>query len=337
MNILPDLGLTFDDVLLVPQASDLKSRSEVSTATRLGTLDLNIPIVSANMDTITEVAMAKAMAAAGGLGILHRFADHETVIGWMSELTPEYRVPSVGVNTGDYYKLEEYRPYTSSVCVDVAHGDSNKVVNIIRAALKLGYINIIAGNVATTSATYRLIEAGANIIKVGVGPGSMCTTRIVTGHGVPQLTAIADVRRAIDIYTEGDIRIVSLIADGGIRNSGDVVKALGAGADAVMIGSLLAGTLESPSAHMGVYRGMASESAQVGHRGKVSNGAPEGVMKPVKLKGPVKDVLDGLVGGIRSGLSYTGVRTIKEFQENAMFMRISANGLKESHPHGLDF
>lgn len=322
-------GLTFDDVLLVPQHSDVKSRSALDITTQLGTIQLDIPIVSANMDTITDDVMAIAMGNCGGLGILHRYASEIDIARWCQNIKSVLHrpVPSIGVQESDLEKAELYREYTDSICVDVAHGDSKAVVEMIKRLVDAKYINIIAGNVATGDGAMRLVDAGANVVKVGVGPGSVCTTRIVTGHGVPQLSAIDNVAMAV-----GDRAYI--IADGGIRSSGDIVKALAAGADAVMIGGLFAGCQETPNIN-GQYRGMASAEAQTDFRGRVSNGTPEGVTIAAPAKGSVKAVIDNLTGGIRSGLSYSGCRNIRELHENAIFMKISSNGLIESHPHGI--
>lgn len=323
-------GITFDDVLLVPQFSELASRSEADISTKIGSIELKIPIISSNMDTITDFHMARAMAQNGCLGILHRYSHASFVAEDLQQLMNEKHVPvpSIGVMSQDYEKAESYREFTNSICVDVAHGDSVLVCAMVSNLVKLGYKNIVAGNVVTAAGTKRLIQAGANIIKVGVGPGSVCTTRIVTGHGFPQLTAIelcASAAKEAGAY---------IIADGGIRSSGDIVKALAAGADAVMLGGMFAGYDETPSAQMKVYRGMASVDAQMEFRGRVGNNTAEGITIDIENKGPVKNLIDELSGGIRSGLSYSGCRTIEELQKNAIFIRITSNGLIESHPHG---
>lgn len=324
-------GLTFDDVLLVPQYSELASRAEADISTRLGNITLKVPIVSANMDTVTETTMAIAMGESGGLGILHRYASEEAIIKSCKDIIMMgyEAVPSVGVMPEDVKKAISYKEFTNSICLDVAHGDSKAVVAMILELKKEGYVNIIAGNVATGDGALRLYDVGANIIKVGVGPGSVCTTRIVTGHGVPQLTAIEDVYKR---FSRLDNKAY-IIADGGIRHSGDIVKALAAGADAVMIGGLLAGTNQSPN--KGVYRGMASSEAQMDFKGKVGNGTAEGVSVKIQAKGSVYEIIHQLSGGIRSGLSYSGCKNIEELQKYAIFMTITANGLAESHPHAL--
>jgi IMP dehydrogenase len=324
-------GITFDDVLLVPQYSTIESRTHVDTSTFVGNIKLSVPILSANMDSITEDTMSAAMHKNGGLGILHRYATADTVAHWLQSLKEKgiQTFPSVGIKEEDIAKAEFYRQHTDNICIDIAHGDSNAVARMARRMAKIGYVNIMAGNVATKEATIRLIESGVNIVKVGIGPSSVCSTRTVTGHGVPQLTAIQNAVNGVANLSVSHKK-VSIIADGGIRNSGDIVKALAFGADAVMIGGLFAGCVETPSAHLGVYRGMASEASQMAFRGNVGNNTAEGVVRPVKLNGYVKYVIEKLAGGIRSGLSYSGARNISELQENAQYVKITHNGVIES-------
>jgi IMP dehydrogenase len=326
MTILDTEGLTFDDVLLVPQHSVIESRTAVNTSAMLGTMRLSIPIISANMDTITGVDMAISMAISGGLGVLHRYAEFHQVVEWIHELksVSAYAVPSVGVQEHDYEGALEYiKAGADAICVDVAHGDSGRMVEMVRFLKQNGVQNIIAGNVVTKTATLRLLEAGANIIKVGVGNGSACVTRTVSGHGVPQLTAIMQCVEAVKEFGSGFI-----ISDGGLNTSGDIVKAIAAGADAVMTGKLLAGTDECPM--HGVYRGMASRESQLEFRGSVGNNTPEGVSHEVSYNGPVKEVLEQLVGGLRSGMSYTGANTLQELRGNAIFMKVSNSSLVET-------
>jgi IMP dehydrogenase len=324
-------ALTFDDVILVPQYSNIESRSEVDVSTFLGTLNLKIPILSANMDSVTGREMALAMAGAGGLGVLHRYTTAESVVRLLEGLPVTARMPSVGIKPADRVNAKLYRGFTDSICIDVAHGDSKMMLDMLQyVRFELGYANVMAGNVATGAGAQRLGLAGANIVKVGVGNGSACVTRVITGHGVPQISAIRDARRRLNELKS----YVCIVADGGIRNSGDIVKALAAGAEAVMLGGPLAGTDESPAAMTGKFRGMASEAAQLDFRGEVSNGTPEGVSYEVEHKGPVADYLKFLCGGIRSGLSYSGCRTIQELHETAEFMEVTHNGYIEGTPHG---
>jgi len=320
---------TFDDVLLEPQYSELKSRSEADPSTEIMGLKLKAPILSANMDTITEFRMALAMNTAGGLGVLHRYAKPLTVCEWIGGLNRRgaVAVPSIGVQPEDIAALELYiGAGARHVCIDIAHGDCLAMVEMIKYIKSKYSIKIMAGNVATRWGARRLFKAGADVVKAGVGGGSLCTTRLVTGHGVPQLHAI------MECAPEGPI-----VADGGLRHSGDIVKALAAGAKAVMVGSLLAGTEETPGGELNKprqYRGMASEEAQLAFKGAVQNGIAEGVAKTVPHKGSVWPVIQALLGGIRSGMSYSGARTLQELRECARFIDVSTNTLIENHPHG---
>ena len=331
MRIRTEPVYSFDDVLLVPQHSKIRSRQDVDLSTTIGSLKLGLPLLSANMDTVTEANMAIAMGRAGGAGVLHRFADLEVQEQWIQEcyVTGVPTIVSIGI-TGEHLSfLDDGR--IDAFCVDVAHGDHSRVLKLI-GELRNDFPDqdIIAGNVATGMGAKRLVEAGANIIKVGIGPGSVCSTRVVSGHGMPQLSAIIEVKEA----TKG----VSIIADGGIRYPGDIVKALAAGADAVMLGSLLAGTDEAAGERIvehGVayklFRGMASREVQK-ERGS-QNPRVEGVTAKVPYRGPVSDTLNNLQAGIRSGFSYSGSNTLHELQDAAEFVIVTGNTLKESHPH----
>jgi IMP dehydrogenase len=478
MNIRSEVGLTFDDVLLAPRRSAIRSRKDVTTDTWLtAEIRLSIPIISANMDTVTETQMAIAMAQLGGIGILHRFmtieqqaecvrrvkraesivvespltisaeADVEQARQRMAEydvgglvvvddenhllgmvtnrdlwLTPggetavsqvmtrreklvvgahditmeearrklyDHRIEKLplvdadGRLTGlitaqDIVKIQEHPNATKDgrgrlrvgaavgaraedieracgcveagadvLVVDIAHGHSEHVIDMV-SNLKQHFpkIPVIAGNVATADGVKDLAEAGAAAVKVGVGCGSICTTRIVTGFGVPQLSAIAECAEA------GRALNTPIIADGGIRNSGDMTKALAAGASTIMVGSLLAGTDESPGAPVirdgrryKIMRGMASLTANIDRR-KLEKGdlaieewgevVPEGVEAIVPDKGAVADILHQLVGGLRSGLSYAGAHSIAELQQVAEFVRITPAGMKESYAHDVE-
>ena len=478
MKLRSDPGLTFDDVLLIPRRSAIRSRKDVSAKTFLTTqIQLNIPIISANMDTVTEARMAVAVAQHGGMGILHRFMSVERQVehvrrvkraenmvvdrplgiqpdvsvaqarqkmaeadvgGLMvtdeqghllglvatrdvlladdplgsvaSVMTPrnrlvvaresesmeharqklhEYRVEKlplvddhdrvVGLITvQDIVKIQDHPNATkdsrgrlmvgvalgarvqedlerAAACaeagadvfvVDIAHGHSDHTLAMVRQ-LRQNFpaVSVIAGNVATAAGVEDLVEAGAGAVKVGIGAGSICITRIVTGFGVPQLTAIADCAEA------GRRLGVPVIADGGIRNSGDMVKALAAGASTVMLGSMLAGTDESPGAPVvrdgrryKVVRGMASLSANVDRKtmdkGEVEEEdwaevVPEGVEAVVPYRGGVRDILYQMVGGLRSGMSYAGAHTLEELWDNAEFIRITPAGERESGSHDV--
>jgi IMP dehydrogenase len=480
MHIRATKGLTFDDVLLIPRKSAIASRNDVSTSARLTlTMQLNIPVISANMDTVTEAAMAIAMAQSGGIGILHRFMtidqqvkmvqrvkrargfivdkpysigvnasmgeaadmmkiqqvgglvvvdDNGKFAGLITKrdillapkelrhvhqaMTPKEKIISakpgvsiedarvllykhrleklpvldddgcvkglitaqdiirpetkaalddkghlrvgaaIGVTKGEMTRAEALLAEGADVLVlDIAHGHADHCVEMVKALRSTQpTAQIIAGNVATRDGARDLALAGADAIKVGIGPGSICTTRIVTGFGVPQLTAIMD---SVEGVKESG-RDIPVIADGGIQKAGDLVKALAAGAETVMIGSLFAGTEESPGSAVirdgqkfKVVRGMASLGATMGRRAaeRADESAedqedwdkvvPEGVEAVVPYRGHVAEVLHQLVGGLRSGLSYGGARTIRELQENAEFVEITPAGARESGSHDV--
>jgi len=476
MKILPEMALTYDDVLLVPQYSNVDSRRMLSTKSWLTKkISLQSPIVSANMDVVTESAMAIAMAREGGIGIIHRFmtiaeqsrqiervkkaesyvvdnpitmTDQHTVgdlkqiveetgtggilivdkeqklIGIVStrdllfendekrpvteimtrevhsaapetslkdaeRLLHEFRVEKlplvdenkrvVGLITlKDIMKITQYPKATKDakgrlavgaavgvrdkemrrveaalqagvdcIVVDIAHGDSHLEIDMIESIRKhFPEAQIIGGNVATADGTKRLIDAGVDTVKVGVGPGSICVTRQVAGSGVPQLTAVIECSEAA--RSSG----IPIVADGGIRHPGDVAKAIAVGAQTVMIGSLLAGTDESPGLIMTrrghrykASRGMASLTANIERnkregndltREEIEDYVAEGVEAAVPYRGKAREVLNQLVGGLQSGMSYSGAHTIEEFQEKAIFVRMSGAGLKESGPHDVE-
>ncbi len=338
-------GLTFDDVLMVPRHSEISSRRNTdltSHVTKKVTLEL--PLVTANMDTVTETAMACAMAEIGGLGSLHRFATMEDQVKMVKEIRAHHdakgiKTPiaaSIGVKEEGMRRGDALVDAgVEVITLDIAHGDSIMMLEVLEYMKKTHpHIEVIAGNVATGEATTRLINAGADSVKCGIGPGSMCTTRIITGHGVPQLTAIALCAEAAAPHG------IPVIADGGIKNSGDMVKALCAGASAIMVGSLVSGTMETPGEMKGgrkLYRGMASKSAQVSWRGELPQGmAAEGEATYVSCKGSVKDVMHEVSGGIRSGMTYLGAQTVGQMREAALFMEMSASGMSESRPHGVN-
>jgi len=469
-------GLTFDDVLLVPKYSDITSRSQINLQTKLSkNISLNIPLISANMDTVTESTMAIAMARQGGLGIIHRFLtiEEETnqvlkVKRWGSvmienpyfigpektvndaisymhekgvhgllvmnsdsklvgiltrrdvmfeseskqlvkdvmtkdvvtakpgisldeakEILHKHRIEKLPladesghvkglITSKDITNIENYphaskdkkgRPVVGAavgvkgdfmdrteslleagadvIVVDIAHGHSQNAVNTIHH-IKKAFPNseLIAGNVATAHGAEDLIKAGVDAVKVGVGSGSICITRVVTGSGVPQLTAILD---CAEVGRKHDVPIIS---DGGIRNSGDITKALAAGSSSVMVGSILGGTDESPGSFMTkngkrfkIYRGMASFYASLGRKSKengnvsleddLNDYVAEGVEAMVPYKGSVTDILKQLTGGVRSGLSYCGAHTIEQMQENSEFIKMSHAGYAESQPHDV--
>lgn len=336
--------ITFDDILLQPQYSEIKSRKEVDTRSLLGDdgykrIPFKSPIISSNMDSVTETEMALRMSQLGGFGVLHRYQGVQSVIDSIHRLSEagEYAVPSIGVKDGEFEKAMLYLAEgASAICVDVAHGNSKMSVDMVsRIHKERPYANIIAGNVATYDGFARLADAGACAIRVGVGQGSACATRVVTGHGVPSVTSILDCVKAKKKFKE-----VALIVDGGIRMPGDFAKAIALGGDFVMLGGLLAGTDETPGKVIDgkkVYRGMASKEARENfdaHTPKDYTAEGVSVMKPVK--GPVVNVINALMGGLRSAMSYTGASTIKEYQEKARFMLISHSSFQESLPHALE-
>ncbi|NWJ29434.1 IMP dehydrogenase [Marine Group I thaumarchaeote] len=468
-------GLTFDDVLLVPKYSDITSRSQTDLSTKLSrNISINIPFVSANMDTVTESLMAMAMARAGGIGIIHRFlpiqeqadevlkvkrsgsvmienpysispeksiqdaldyAENKDISGLLvvdpntkligiiterdllfanrndhiqdvmtkdvvtakpgvtldeaKEILHKHRIEKLPIvddsgiikglitskditNNADYpnaSKDKKGRPLVGAavgvkgdflerseslleagvdvLVVDIAHGHSENALSAVRN-IKKAFPNceLIAGNVATAQGTEDLIKAGVDAVKVGVGSGSICITRVITGSGVPQLTAVIDCAK---IGKDHDIPIIS---DGGTRTSGDATKGLAAGASSVMIGSMFGGTDESPGTvltkngkRFKVYRGMASLAASIGRKSKLTGSisldddlndyVAEGVEAMVPYKGTVTDMLKQLTGGVRSGLSYCGAHTILQMQNNAEFIKISRAGFAESQPHDV--
>lgn len=333
-------GLTYDDVLIVPSKSAVRSRKDPSLKSRLTRrYALDLPFISANMDTITEAEMAIGMHQLGGLGILHRFMSVESQVQEvrrMKEAGVNLIAASIGVNEeGRERAVALVQEGVKVLTIDIAHGHSESMLETL-AFLKQKFadqVDLIAGNVATPEATEELIKAGADAIKVGIGPGSMCTTRIITGCGVPQLTAIAWCVEAARGHN------IPVIADGGLKSSGDIVKAFAAGAETVMLGSLLSGTLETPGPiHSGRkhYRGMASKAAQVSWRGNLPEGmAPEGEATSVPVKGHLKDVIGELAGGLRSGMSYINAVQIGEIPERARFMEMSPSGYRESVAHGV--
>jgi IMP dehydrogenase len=337
-------ALTFNDCLLVPQYTEVSSRKDPTLASQLTKkFRLDIPLIAANMDTISEIEMMKAMSELGGMAILHRFMTIEaqceqlkSFLQWRDRrklATPA--AASIGVKEEGKERAKKLIEAGAEILtLDIAHGDSIMMLETLEYVKKTWpSIEVIAGNVATPGAVKRLFEAGASAIKVGIGPGSMCTTRIITGHGVPQLTAIALCALEAEKYQ------VPVIADGGIKNSGDMVKALAAGAHSLMVGSLLAGTTETPGELIGgkkLYRGMASQSAQVSWRGELPQGmAAEGESTLLGARGAVADVIHELLGGVRSGMTYMGALSLEEMKEKALFCEMTAAGFSESKPHGV--
>jgi IMP dehydrogenase len=356
--------IAFDDVLLEPQYSDIKSRSEVDigsclgstkkvtvtrseegTSCRVGFLDqemnFGLPIMSSPMDTVTEDTMAVAMSRAGGLGIIHRYNTIDgqvaTVIAAQATAEAEETITiaaAIGA-TGDYLERakELNKAGVKIFCIDVAHGHHAHVKEaLFKLNQEFNSVHLMAGNVATLTAFKDLENWGADSIRVGIGGGSICSTRIRTGHGIPTFQSILDCASVA--------RTAKVIADGGFKTSGDIVKALAAGADFVVLGSMLAGTEETPgdiikkdSQLYKKYRGMASEEAQVDWRGHCS--VSEGICATVPYRGSVTDVLKNIEGGIRSGFSYSGARNIGELRAMARFIKQTTCSQLESNTHIL--
>jgi IMP dehydrogenase len=337
-------GLTYDDVLLVPKYSDVLSRSDVNLRTRLvGNIFIDLPFISANMDTVTGLEMANTLNNFGAVGVIHRFLDaYEHINAVAAQNGP--RVLCVGVKQEELLKIEELhtRGAVDAVLIDVAHGHHQRVITLVKTIKDLWpSLSVIAGNIATHSGALDLLEAGADSIKVGVGPVAACSTRTVTGAGYPQLSAIVNVKNAINNVAERTGKKATLIADGGIKKSADIVKALAAGADSVMIGSLFAGTDEAPgelilteTGKMKKYRG--SSSAEVNEYLGLDRTA-EGVATLIPYKGPVRNILMDLAGGVRSGLSYVGCRNIQELHDDYIqLVQITQAGQIESRPNILE-
>ncbi len=353
MNKLEELktSLTFDDVLIKPAFSEILP-SDVDLSVKLNkNLSVDIPIMSAAMDTVTEYEMAKAMIKNGGIGVLHKNVAIETLVETIEKLKKEfgYNKPiatSVGVSTTNETLDKLINAGANTIIVDSAHGHS-KLIGEVVAKISKKYPNIflIAGNIVSAEAAKFLIEKGANAVKVGIGPGAICTTRIVTGVGAGQISSIMEV--AAVAKKMGALTI----ADGGMKQTGDLTKALVAGADLVMLGSMLAGADETPGerfSHNGqdykTYRGMGSLAAmKKGSADRYNQSSvseikliPEGVEGLIKCKGPLKELLIQLTGGIRNGFGYIGSKTINEAHANGKLVRITAAGFKTSNPHTLD-
>ena len=366
MNKIQNLteGLTFDDVLLLPGYCNFK-REEVDLNVDLGKgIKLSLPVISSPMDTVTEAPMAIAIAQNGGLGIIHRNLNPKKQAE-MVEMVKTAKIQQkdhvshacdlkgrllVGAAVGTGSDLEERIQLLTQAGVDVivvdsGHGFTEFIINAVKKIKMLTDLPVMAGNIATQEGAEALIEAGADILRVGMGPGSICTTRVVTGMGVPQLTAITETCKA------AEKKGVPVIADGGIKQIGDIAKALAAGARAVMLGSLFAGYTESPGEIVILngdeykqYRGMGSISAmkkggaerygqeRTADKNKM---VAEGVESLVKCKGNVSDFLFQIDGGLRSSFYYIGGKTYDEFVEKARFVRITSSSLIESHPHSV--
>ncbi|MGY0444319.1 IMP dehydrogenase [Lactobacillus johnsonii] len=359
-------GLTFDDVLLIPAESHVLP-NEVKLDTKLApNLQLHIPLISAGMDTVTEGNMAIAMAENGGLGVIHKNLSIEAQVEEVKKAkgkTVDPNLPhpavdnqgrllaaaAVGVTSDTFERAESLlEAGADAIVIDTAHGHSAGVLRKIKEIREhFSNATLIAGNVATSEGTATLFDAGVDVVKVGIGPGSICTTRIVAGVGVPQITAIYDAASVAQKYGK------KIIADGGIKYSGDVVKALAAGGNAVMLGSMFSGTTEAPGTiftnegkQFKSYRGMGSVGAMSQQHGssdryfqggvnEANKLVPEGVEALVPYKGDVSNIIYQIDGGLRAGMGYVGAGTIEELIENSQFVQITNAGLRESHPHDV--
>ncbi|WP_214463905.1 IMP dehydrogenase [Levilactobacillus brevis] len=358
-------GFTFDDVLLIPAESHVLP-NEVDLSTQLApNLKLNVPFLSASMDTVTETKMATTMARNGGLGVIHKNMsadDQAKMVAAVKAIENDAsQYPNAAVDANNHLLVAAAVGVTSdtfdrasallnagadAIIIDTAHGHSAGVLRkVAEIRHQLPDATLIAGNVATGEGTRALFEAGVDVVKVGIGPGSICTTRVVAGVGVPQLTAIYDAAQVAREFGK------PIIADGGMKYSGDIVKALAAGGNAVMFGSMFSGTDEAPGniiedggKKYKTYRGMGSlasmshGSADRYFQGGVNEAnklVPEGIEARVEYKGSVNDIIFQMVGGLRSGMGYTGSATIQDLIDNAQFVRISNAGLIESHPHDV--
>ena len=343
-------SLTFDDVTLVPQYSSILPTDAITNCKLSKNLNLQIPLISSAMDTVTESKMSIAISKSGGIGVIHRnLAIQKQVAEVQKVKRKNYTVgAAIGVNEKDLERAEELsRIKTDLIVIDTAHGHTKKVLNMIKKIKKkLKNSTLCVGNIATGKAANFLADNGVDIVKVGIGPGSICTTRLVAGIGVPQLSAIMDVKKALKKYK------TKIISDGGIKFSGDLAKAITAGADAIMIGSLFSGTVESPGKiikykgklyknfrGMGSVGAMNAGSADRYYQKKfkdVTKYVPEGVEGMVKFKGSVKEIIYNLVGGLRSSMGYLGAKTINDLQKKGQFLKISKAGFYESMVHNVD-
>jgi len=349
MKILKNKAISFDDIILVPQHSDIKSRSEIDTSVRIQhenkkEIKFSIPIISSPMSTVTEAHMCNAIRSQGGLGIIHRYNSIEYQARLLSFVNDtEAKSAAIGV-TGDYKErlAALVEKGLNIVCIDIAHGDHimmEKAIEFIRS--EYNDLFVIAGNVASASAYKRLAYAGAHGVRTSVGSGSICTTRIQTGHGMPTLQAVIDITEARkDLINTGDnVMTPFVIADGGIKNSGDIVKSLAAGADFVMLGSMLSGTKETPGKiilnsegkKIKRYNGMASKLAQKNWKGSYSS--IEGVSSYVPYKGTISKVINEIMSNVRSGMSYTGSRTLKSLRDDSIAIIQTSSSHAEGSPH----
>ena len=343
-------SLTFDDVLLIPKYSDvLPSETDISL-NLTKKITLKVPFLSSAMDTVTESKMAVAIAQAGGIGIIHRNLNIKKQSDEVLKVKKKKLIVGAAIGT-NYEDLERARSLIDNGCdlivIDTAHGHSAKVLKVLSKLKKINLnVPVCVGNIATAEASKKLYNSGADIIKVGIGPGSICTTRMVAGIGVPQISAIMEVKGALKN------KKIKIISDGGIKFSGDIAKALAAGADAIMMGSIFAGTDESPGKKFKIkgkiykqYRGMGSIGAmssgsanryfQKNFKDK-SKFVPEGVDGRVEYKGNVSKIIYQLQGGLRSSMGYIGAKNLNQISKNAKFIKITKAGFYESMVHSVE-
>ena len=342
------LALSYDDVLLIPQYSEITSRSDVDLSVKITSkLTLKIPLISANMSDVTGSEMAIAMARLGGLGVIPRFMPAEEEANMVSVVKKENLLvgAAIGIRNGMYARAETLINAGADILfLDVAHGHMLKVIEAVKNFKnKFEKVDLVAGNVATKEAAEALFRAGADSVKVGIGPGSICTTRIETGSGVPQITAILEAAHAAKKYKR------SLIADGGVKNSGDIVKGLAAGASVIMAGSLFAGTDEAPGKIVKIegvtyknYNASTSLTEKKNHVQKDKDEFEknytkqiEGVESLVAYKGPLKPIIEKIISNLRSGFSYSGARNLETLWKKARFIQITAMGRRESEVHDV--
>ncbi len=343
-------ALSYDDVMLIPKYSSIRSRKDPKTHTLIGNVELDIPIISSPMDTITEHKMAIEIIRLGGMAMLHRFMPVERQIDEVKKIFSEINknkrdalAVAIGIGDAEVDRLKRLKKELNikTIVIDVANGHTDYVLEMMKQARNIAgnkdEFNIIAGNVATSEGYEFLMNEGANAVRVGIGGGSICKTRIQTGCGVPTLTSV------MSCYLDDDSRfpIGTIIADGGIRYPGDMVKALAAGASGVILGRAIAATAETPGELLDVdgdmwkvYRGMASSDIQVEKMGGLKKGTcAEGVSTRLRYAGPVEPIIDEYIGGLRSAMTYLNSMSILSLRE-AEFIRITQSGLEESHAFG---
>ncbi len=343
-------ALTFDDVLLVPRYSSVLP-SETNLNVNLGNnLRLKIPFLSSAMDTVTESKMAIAIAREGGLGVVHRNLNIKNQTNEVKKVKKNNLLvgAAIGTNKDDFVRGKSLIDAgVDLIVIDTAHGHSEKVIKTLSMIKKIKTKTpICVGNIASSEAAKKLYNEGADILKVGIGPGSICTTRMIAGIGVPQITAVLEVKKSLKN------KKIKIISDGGIKFSGDIVKALAAGADAIMMGSIFAGTDESPGKKFKFkgktfkhYRGMGSIGAmssgsanryfQKNFKDK-SKFVPEGVEGRVEYKGNVSKIIYQLKGGLRSSMGYIGAKSLSQIRKNAKFIKITKAGFYESMVHSVE-